>query len=127
MHTVKVIMAHDYFYVFIFFIFGIFFVISILLVSRWLKPSSHEPAQLLPYECGEESTGSLWNKVTIHFYPVAFIFLIFQVALVFLYLWAVIFKQSGVSSFIKILIFIGIIVIGFIYAWGKGDLEVNKK
>jgi NADH-quinone oxidoreductase subunit A len=80
----------------------------------------------MSYECGEVPEGSAWIRFNIRFYVVALIFLIFDVEIVFLLPWAVVFKKLGAFAFMEGLIFIGILAIGLAYVWNKGDLEWVK-
>jgi len=87
------------------------------------KPS---PEKYTTYECGEEPKGSAWIKFNIRFYVVALIFIIFEVEIIFLLPWAVVFKELGAFAFVEGLIFIAILVVGLAYVWQKGDLAWIK-
>ena len=82
--------------------------------------------KLISYECGEIPEGSAWVKFNIRFYVVALIFLIFDVEIVFLFPWAVVFQELGLLAFIEAFIFILILVVGYAYVWMKGDLDWVK-
>ena len=82
--------------------------------------------KLIPYECGEIPEGSAWVQFNIRFYVIALIFLIFDVEIVFLFPWAVVYQELGLLAFIEAFIFILILIIGFVYVWAKGDLEWVK-
>ena len=82
--------------------------------------------KLISYECGELPEGSAWVKFNIRFYVIALIFLIFDVEIVFLFPWAVVFQELGLLAFIEAFIFVMILVVGFIYVWAKGDLDWVK-
>jgi NADH:ubiquinone oxidoreductase subunit 3 (subunit A) len=75
------------------------------------------------YECGIPSTGSPWNQFNVGYYLFALIFLIFDVELVFMYPWAVVVKQIGISALVEILLFLFILFMGFLYAHKKGALK----
>jgi NADH-quinone oxidoreductase subunit A len=77
----------------------------------------------MPYECGEDPVGDTHIKFNARFYVIALIFLIFDVEIVFLFPWAVVFRQIGVLAFVEMFIFIGILLVGLAYVWAKGDLE----
>ena len=77
----------------------------------------------IPYECGEVPEGSAWIRFNIRFYVVALIYIIFDVEIIFLLPWAVVFKKLGAFAFVEGLIFIGILVVGLAYVWKKDDLE----
>ena len=82
--------------------------------------------KLLSYECGEIPEGSAWVQFNIRFYVIALIFLIFDVEIVFLFPWAVVYQELGLLAFIEAFIFVTILVVGFVYVWVKGDLDWVK-
>ena len=82
--------------------------------------------KLISYECGEIPEGSAWVQFNIRFYVIALIFLIFDVEIVFLFPWAVVYQDFGLLAFIEAFIFVIILVVGFIYVWAKGDLDWVK-
>ena len=82
--------------------------------------------KLISYECGEIPEGSAWVKFNIRFYIIALIFLIFDVEIIFLFPWAVVYQQYGMLAFIEAFIFVAILLVGFIYVWKKGDLDWVK-
>ena len=82
--------------------------------------------KLLSYECGEIPEGSAWVLFNIRFYVIALIFLIFDVEIVFLFPWAVVYQELGLLAFIEAFIFVLILVVGFAYVWVKGDLDWVK-
>ena len=82
--------------------------------------------KLTSYECGELPEGSAWVKFNIRFYVIALIFLIFDVEIVFLFPWAVVYQEMGLLAFIEMGIFLFILIIGLAYVWKKGDLDWVK-
>ena len=82
--------------------------------------------KLISYECGEIPEGSAWVQFNIRFYVIALIFLIFDVEIVFLFPWAVVYQELGLVAFIEAFIFVIILTVGFIYVWAKGDLDWVK-
>jgi NADH:ubiquinone oxidoreductase subunit 3 (subunit A) len=113
--------------VLLFFVVGFIFLAITLLLSRLIQPKGKPGAdKYVPYECGELPEGSAWIRFNIRFYVLALIFIIFDVEIVFLLPWAVVFKRLGAFAFIEGLIFIGILLIGLAYVWKKGDLEWVK-
>jgi NADH-quinone oxidoreductase subunit A len=80
----------------------------------------------MSYECGEIPEGSAWIRFNIRFYVLALIFIIFDVEIVFLLPWAVVFTKLGAFAFIEGIVFIGILAVGLAYVWKKGDLEWVK-
>jgi len=82
--------------------------------------------KLLSYECGEIPEGAAWVQFNIRFYVIALIFLIFDVEIVFLFPWAVVYQEFGLLAFIEAFVFVMILVVGFVYVWAKGDLDWVK-
>ena len=82
--------------------------------------------KLISYECGEIPEGSAWVQFNIRFYVIALIFLIFDVEIVFLFPWAVVYQELGLLAFNEAFIFVIILVVGFVYVWVKGDLDWVK-
>ncbi len=119
-------MLTDFGRVFIFFILGAIFVAGGLVTSWLLRPHRPYPGKLTSYECGEEPLGDSWVRFNIRFYVVALIFIIFDVEIVFLFPWALVYKQLGLFAFIEMMVFIAILMVGFAYVWAKGDLEWDK-
>jgi NADH-quinone oxidoreductase subunit A len=106
-----------------FIIIAVVFVIMGIVVARILSPHNPTKEKRTTYECGEQPIGSPWIKFNIRFYVIALIFVIFDVEVVFLFPWAVVFQKMGMLAFIEMLIFLIILAIGFIFVWGRGDLE----
>lgn len=119
-------MLIDFANVFIFIIVGILFVAVSLFLARLIRPAKPNVVKLSNYECGEEPIGHSWINFNVRFYIIALIFVIFDVEAVFLFPWAVVFKSTGWIAFWDILIFIVILLAGFAYVWGMGDLEWIK-
>ena len=101
---------------------GLPLVLQYLLSPRYNKGGE----KLTSYECGELPEGSAWVKFNIRFYVIALIFLIFDVEIVFLFPWAVVYKELGILAFIEAFLFVLILVVGFVYVWAKGDLDWVK-
>ena len=112
--------------VFIFFIVGAIFVLGGLVFAWLIRPHRWYPNKLTVYECGEEPVGSPWIRFNIRFYVIALIFLIFDVEVVFLFPWAVVYKHLGMFAFIEMLVFLAILAVGYAYIWVSGDLEWDK-
>ncbi|MEL7350571.1 MAG: NAD(P)H-quinone oxidoreductase subunit 3 [Cyanobacteria bacterium P01_A01_bin.116] len=94
-----------------------------LAAAKLLRPSSAGPASRTTYESGCEPIGGAWIQFNVRYYMYGLVFLIFDIETVFLYPWAVAFHSLGLLAFFEALIFIGILVIGLVYAWRKGALE----
>ncbi len=117
----------------IFLIIGVCMVPLILLVGKLLRPHNPDPKKLTTYECGEESVGSSWVQFNLRFYVIAILFLIFDVEVILMFPVGVTFRQwmtsqagKGLLVFAEVALFIGILLIGFAYAWVKGDFEWIK-
>jgi len=91
---------------------------SYLLGQR--KPSAVKQA---PYECGVSTIGPTYRRIPIKYYIIAMLFLLFDIEVVFLYPWAVVFKEMKVFAFVSMAVFIGILLIAYLYIWKKGALE----
>ncbi|MFQ5683265.1 MAG: NADH-quinone oxidoreductase subunit A [Candidatus Binatia bacterium] len=103
-----------------------------LLLGRFLRPSNPQARKLSSYECGEPATGSAWMNFNLRFYTIALIFIIFEIEIAFVFPVATVFRRwteegNGLFAFTEIFLFVGILVIGLIYTWAKGDLEWVKK
>ena len=112
--------------VFIFFIIGAIFVAGGLVTAWLVRPQRGYPNKLTSYECGEEPVGDSRVRFNIRFYVVALIFLIFDVEVVFLFPWAVVFRKLGMYAFVEMMIFLAILLVGYAYVWVKGDLDWDR-
>lgn len=110
----------------------IFVILSVVMVGvafflQWiLAPSEPSVLKSTVYECGEEIQGSAWVQFNVRFYVIALIFLIFDVEVVLLFPWAVVFKDLGWVAFIEMLIFLGILTVGLVAVWRRRDLDWVK-
>jgi NADH:ubiquinone oxidoreductase subunit 3 (subunit A) len=98
-------------------------VTSVILGAFRIRPNKPDPVKNSTYECGIEVTGSAWIQFNFRYYFIALLFVIFDVETIFLYPWAVAFRQLEIFGFIEMIIFILILVVGYIYAWRKKALE----
>ncbi len=94
-----------------------------LLLGWLLRPFKPHQNKLSPYECGVEPTGDARERFSVRFYIIAILFVIFDVETIFLFPWAVIYGRLALFGFIEMMIFLGILIIGFFYVWKKGALE----
>ena len=119
-------MSHPYFGVFIMFVitFVAFFATTAAsrFISRKLARLDTEKLKTTIYECGPEVTKQP-NTISVQFYLMALLFILFDVEIIFMFPWAVDFKVLGWFGFVEMILFILLLVIGFIYAWKKGALE----
>ena len=120
-------MYRDFGTVFFAVILGIVMVAIPLVISWLVAPSNKTKDKLDTYECGEEAEGSAWLQFNIRFYIIALIFLIFDVEVVFLFPWAVVFKEMGLLALIEMGIFLLILIAGLAYVCVKSDLDWVKR
>jgi len=104
-------------------ILGVGFAAFTLLASHFLGRRVHDRAKSLAYECGITPVGTARERFHTRFYLVAMLFIVFDIETVFLYPWAIVFKQLGLFGLVEMAVFIAILLIGFAYVWGKGALE----
>ncbi len=97
--------------------------ISVLLGLVRVRPRAPNPIKSDTYECGMETEGNTWVQFNFRYYFFALVFVIFDVEAVFLYPWAVAFRQVKLFGFVEALIFVVILVVGYLYAWRKRALE----
>ena len=116
-------MLNEFSHVFAFFLLAIIFVAGGIFTNFMVRPRKPNDLKLSIYECGEDPIGSGWLKFNIRFYVVALIFILFDVEIVFLFPWAVVYKQMGVLAFAEMLVFLAVLLVGFAYVWVKGDLD----
>jgi NADH-quinone oxidoreductase subunit A len=91
--------------------------------TRLLGVHRPDPEKLSPYECGFEAFEDARMKFDVRYYLVAILFILFDLEIAFLFPWAVVLPEIGLFGFVSMLIFLGILVVGFIYEWKKGALE----
>lgn len=106
-----------------FIVVGTLFVVVALSSSWLLSPKRPSAEKSTTYECGVEPVGSPWIQFKIGYYVYALLFVVFDIETVFLYPWAVVFRQTGLFVLVEMFIFVGIIVGGLAYAWREGALK----
>jgi len=99
---------------------------AIVLLSGWLGKHRPNRVKLQPYECGITPTGDARERFSVKFYLVAMLFILFDVEAVFLYPWAVVYRELKMFGFWEMLVYIGIVLVGFWYVWKKGVLDWSK-
>lgn len=119
--------------VLLFIVGGLLFVSTALLVSKLIRPSRPNEEKLTSYESGEEPVGSPWIQFNVRFYVIALIFILFEVEIVFLFPWATIFADKqlmdmtggawGWFALAEMMIFVGLLALGLVYAWKNGHLD----
>ena len=108
------------------FAFAALVVGSLLGLHILLSPHNPTAVKDEPFECGKDPLSQPKGRMSVRFYIVAMLFLIFDIEVVFLYPWSVIFKDLGMAGFLQMVVFLGIIMIGFFYAWKKGFCFLNN-
>ncbi len=116
-------MLENYFPVLLFIGVGIVMGVLPLLLGRILGPNRPDAQKLSPYECGFEAFEDARMKFDVRFYLVAILFILFDLEIAFLFPWAIVLKEIGTFGFVSMMIFLAILVVGFIYEWMKGALE----
>ena len=106
-----------------FFLIGALFVGVVLILAGLIAPRSINPEKFEPYECGIPTKGVTWLQFNVGYYLFAIIFLVFDVESVFIFPWAVIMKETGITAFVEIIIFFFVLGLGLLYAWKKGALK----
>src|SRR4030081_1264434 len=94
-----------------------------LLLSNVLGPSKPSPEKSAPYECGMPAVGDARERQSVKFYLVAMIFLLFDIEVAFLYPWAMALRELGGGGFTQVLLFMFLLVTGYVYIWRKGVLD----
>jgi NADH-quinone oxidoreductase subunit A len=97
--------------------------ISLLVLGGLLGPRRPESEKLSPYECGFEAFEDARMQFDVRYYLIAILFIAFDLEIAFVFPWAVIFRSLGVVGLYEMGIFLGLLVLGFIYVWKKGALE----
>ena len=116
-------MLAEYFPILLF--IGVAVVIGVvpMALGKLLGPSRPDPEKLSPYECGFEAFEDARMKFDVRYYLVAILFILFDLEIAFLFPWAVVLQEIGFFGFMAMMMFLGILVVGFIYEWKKGALE----
>lgn len=99
------------------------FAAGVVVLSRLVGQQKPSAVKLAPYECGMPLFGTARERLSIKFYIIAMLFIVFDIEAVFLYPWAVVFKQLGIFGFAEMGVFIVILLVGYVYVWKKGALE----
>ena len=116
-------MLENYFPVLMFMLVGLGFGVAPVILGRLLAPYRPDTEKNSPYECGFEAFEDARMKFDVRYYLVAILFILFDLEIAFLFPWAVVLKEIGMFGFSAMLVFLAILVVGFIYEWKKGALE----
>ena len=114
----------EYIPILLFTLVAIAFPIVTLLIAKVIRAGRYDPVKAEPYECGvEPATQALDTRFSIRYYLIAVLFILFDVETVFLFPWAVMYRKLALFGFIEMLVFLGILVVGYVYAWRRGALR----
>ncbi len=114
---------YHYLFIGIFVLFAIVFPLLPIILARFVAPRKPSAVKNATYECGLEAEGDSWIQFRVQYYIFALIFVIFDVEAIFIYPWAVAFKQLGLFAFVEMILFIAILAVGLVYTWKKNLLE----
>ena len=116
-------MLENYFPVLMFIVVGFAVGVGPIVTGALLGPHRWDSEKLSPYECGFEAFEDARMKFDVRYYLVAILFILFDLEVEFLFPWAIVLNEIGLFGFFSMMIFLGILVVGFIYEWMKGALE----
>jgi len=113
----------EYFPVLLFILVGMAVGVIPVVLGALLGPHRPDPEKLSPYECGFEAFEDARMKFDVRYYLVAILFILFDLEIAFLFPWATVINEIGLFGFTSMMIFLAILVVGFVYEWQKGALE----
>jgi NADH-quinone oxidoreductase subunit A len=116
-------MLEQYLPIGIMIVFGVCFGVIMSKTSQWFGPKNPTDEKLSTYESGMKPLRTARERVSVKYYMVAMLFIIFDIEVVFLYPWAVNFRHLGMFGFVEMLVFIVILMLGYLYVWKKGALR----
>jgi NADH-quinone oxidoreductase subunit A len=116
-------MLAEYFPILLFILVGLAVGVAPMVLGALLGPRRPDPEKLSPYECGFEAFEDARMKFDVRYYLVAILFILFDLEIAFLFPWAVVINDIGMPGFLAMMLFLGILVVGFVYEWKKGALE----
>ncbi len=114
---------HRYVPIFLFMGLTFLFPVVTLLVAKLIRPSTGGQGKLMPYECGVDPESDARQRYAIRYYVVAILFVFFDVETIFLFPWAIIYRQLAVFGLVEMLVFLGILIVGYIWIIKKGALN----
>jgi NADH-quinone oxidoreductase subunit A len=116
-------MLGQYFPILLFILVGLAVGVAPMVLGKLLAPNRPDPEKLSPYECGFEAFEDARMKFDVRYYLVAILFILFDLEIAFLFPWATVINDVGMAGFLAMMLFLGILVVGFVYEWAKGALE----
>jgi NADH-quinone oxidoreductase subunit A len=115
--------SNPYFAILVLLVIALGMSVAFVLLSQALGPKLYDRVKYGVYECGVDPVTPAAVRVTVKFYLVAILFILFDLETTFLYPWAVLYRSLGWFGFIEMGVFVGILLVGLVYAWKKGALE----
>jgi len=122
-HQERTVNLENYLPVLLFMLVGAGVGVAPMVLGRLLGPSRPDPEKLSPYECGFEAFEDARMKFDVRYYLVAILFILFDLEIAFLFPWAVVLGEIGFFGFMSMMVFLAILVVGFVYEWMKGALD----
>jgi NADH-quinone oxidoreductase subunit A len=116
-------MLAEYFPILLFILVALVVGVAPVVLGALLGPHRPDPEKLSPYECGFEPFEDARLKFDVRYYLIAILFILFDLEIAFLFPWAVVINEIGIAGFLAMMLFLGILVVGFVYEWMKGALE----
>ena len=116
-------MLENYFPILLFILVGLGVGVAPLLIGKLVSPHKPDSQKNSPYECGFEAFEDARMKFDVRYYLVAILFILFDLEIAFLFPWAVVIQEIGMAGFLAMMLFLFVLVVGFIYEWKKGALE----
>ncbi|NBW61516.1 MAG: NADH-quinone oxidoreductase subunit A [Methylophilaceae bacterium] len=116
-------MLENYFPILMFILVGLLVGLGPIILGKIVAPHRPDEQKNSPYECGFEAFEDARMKFDVRYYLVAILFILFDLEIAFLFPWAVVLKEIGLFGFVAMMVFLAILVVGFIYEWMKGALE----
>ena len=119
----KVQVLENYFPILLFILVGLVVGLGPLILGKLVSPHKPDSEKNSPYECGFEAFEDARMKFDVRYYLIAILFILFDLEIAFLFPWAVVLQEIGLAGFLAMMLFLGVLVVGFIYEWVKGALE----
>ena len=116
-------MLENYFPILLFILVGLVVGLGPLILGKLVSPHKPDAEKNSPYECGFEAFEDARMKFDVRYYLVAILFILFDLEIAFLFPWAVVLQEIGLAGFLAMMLFLVVLVVGFIYEWVKGALE----
>lgn len=116
-------LLENYFPILLFIIVGLAVGVAPIVLGKLVSPNRPDAEKNSPYECGFEAFEDARMKFDVRYYLVAILFILFDLEIAFLFPWAVVLKEIGLPGFLAMVVFLGVLVVGFAYEWMKGALE----